>query len=154
MICELASETDQLQTATTQALIGRARPRTAAASTVSTIMAGHAVSLPGALPGGPTLPKPRLCLGRSPGNPKNDFMSYPSRPPLEVLPQFRGTATVHQTAAQRRRLIEFVAAEYPGGRSLRELAEQTGRTQTAVRRALDEAGVARRGRGAQPVKST
>jgi hypothetical protein len=37
---------------------------------------------------------------------------------------------------------------------LRELAEQTGRTQTAVRRALDQAGVALRGRGAQPVKST
>jgi len=81
-------------------------------------------------------------------------MSYPSRPVLEVLPQFRGAATVHQTAAQRRRLIEFVTAEYQGGRSLRELAEQTGRTQTAVRRALDEAGVVRRGRGAQPVKAT
>jgi len=81
-------------------------------------------------------------------------MSYPSRPVLEVLPQFRGTASVRQTAAQRQRLIEFVAAEYRRGKSLRELAEQTGRTQTAVRRALDEAGVARRGRGAQPVKST
>ena len=64
-------------------------------------------------------------------------MSYPSRPVLEVLPQFRGTASVRQTAAQRRRLIEFVAVEYQRGRSLRELAEQTGRTQTAVRRALD-----------------
>jgi len=38
-------------------------------------------------------------------------MSYASRPVLEVLPQFRGTATVHQTAAQRQRLIEFVAGE-------------------------------------------
>jgi len=81
-------------------------------------------------------------------------MSYPSRPVFEVLPQFRGTASVRQTAAQRRQLIEFVAAEYQLGRSLRELAEQTGRNQTAVRRALDEAGVTRRGRGAQPVKST
>jgi predicted transcriptional regulator len=81
-------------------------------------------------------------------------MSYPSRPVLEVLPQFRGTASVRQTAAQRRRLIEFVAVKYQRGRSLRELAEQTGRTQTAVRRALDQAGVAPRGRGAQPVKST
>jgi len=80
-------------------------------------------------------------------------MSYPSRPVLEVLPQFRGTASVRQTAAQRRRLIEFVAVEYQRGRSLRELAEQTGRTQTAVRRALDQAGVAPRGLGAQPVKS-
>jgi predicted transcriptional regulator len=81
-------------------------------------------------------------------------MSYPSRPVFEVLPQFRGTASVRQTAAHRRRQIEFVAAEYQRGRSLRELAEQTGRTQTAVRRALDEADVTRRGRGAQPVKST
>mgnify|MGYP001797270746 CR=1 FL=1 len=76
-------------------------------------------------------------------------MSYPSRPVLEVLPQFRGTASVRQTAAQRRQLIEFVALEYQRGRSLRTRGEQTGRTQTAVRRALDEAGVARRGRGAQ-----
>jgi predicted transcriptional regulator len=76
-------------------------------------------------------------------------MSYPSRPVFEVLPQFRGTASVRQTAAQRRRLIEFVAAEYQRGRSLRELAEQTGRTQTAVRGALDVAGVTRQGRGAR-----
>lgn len=81
-------------------------------------------------------------------------MSYPSRPVLEVLPQFRGTASVRQTEAQRRRLIEFVALEYQRGRSLRRLGEQTGRTQTAVRRALDQAGVTRRGRGAQRIKST
>jgi len=81
-------------------------------------------------------------------------MSYPSRPVLEVLPQFRGTASVHQTRSQRLQLIEFVATEYQRGASLRELAEQTGRTQTAVRRALDEAGIARRGRGAQPLNST
>ncbi len=79
-------------------------------------------------------------------------MAYPSRPVLEVLPQFRGTASVHQSAVQRRRLIEFVAVEYQQGGSLRELAEQTGRTQTAVRRALDEAGVPRRRRGAKPLE--
>ncbi|MHB8275652.1 MAG: helix-turn-helix domain-containing protein [Dermatophilaceae bacterium] len=78
-------------------------------------------------------------------------MAYPSRPVLEVLPQFRGTALVRQNTDQRRRLIEFVALEYQRGRSLRELAELTGRTQAAVRRALDQAGVARRGRGAQPI---
>jgi Helix-turn-helix domain len=101
-----------------------------------------------------TLSRARQRLGRSAGIPKNGLMSYPSQPVPEVLRQLRGTATVRQTAAQRRRLIEFVTAEYQGSRSLRELAEQTGRTQTAVRRARDEAGVARRGRGAQPVKST
>ncbi|MHB8275035.1 MAG: helix-turn-helix domain-containing protein [Dermatophilaceae bacterium] len=44
-----------------------------------------------------------------------------------------------------------MAAEYQQGKSLRELAELTGRTQTAVRRALDQAGVVRRRRGAQPI---
>ena len=47
--------------------------------------------------------------------------------------------------------LAFVAGEYERGRSLRELAELTGRTQTAVRRALYQAGVRRRGRGARPV---
>ena len=48
-------------------------------------------------------------------------MSYPARPVLEVLPQFRGTASVHQSAVQRRRLIQFVAAEYQRGASARAL---------------------------------
>ena len=86
------------------------------------------------------LPKARQHLGSPPAIPKNDFISYPSRPVLDVLPQFRRAASVrHTTAVMTARLIQFVAAEYCRGRSLRELAEQTGRTQTAVRRALDEA---------------
>lgn len=84
-----------------------------------------------------------VCLGYGP------IVPYPGRPVLDILPQFRGTATNRQTPEQRRQLLEFVAAEYPKGRSLRELAELTGRTQTAIRRALDEAGVPRRGRGAR-----
>lgn len=44
-----------------------------------------------------------------------------------------------------------VAVEYPAGRLLRELAELTGRTQTAIRRALDELGIPRRGRGAAAI---
>ena len=77
-------------------------------------------------------------------------MPYPSRPVLAVLPEFVGTAgTRSQTPEQRARLRDFVAAEYRRGRSLRELGELTGRSQTAVRRALDEAGVRRRGRGAR-----
>lgn len=78
-------------------------------------------------------------------------MPYPGRPILEPLPSFRGTATIKQSAQQRRTLIAFVAREYQAGRSLRELAELTDRSQTAIRRALDEAGVPRRGRGATPV---
>lgn len=79
-------------------------------------------------------------------------MPYPSRTVYEVLPEFEGTAgTRSHTPEQRQRLREYVAAEYEKGRSLRELAELTGRTQTAVRRALDEAGVVRRGPGARAV---
>lgn len=73
---------------------------------------------------------------------------YPGRKVHDVLPQFAGTNVIKPTAVQRAELLAFVAEEYPAGRSLRELAELTGRTQTAVRRALDEAAVPRRGRGA------
>ncbi len=75
-------------------------------------------------------------------------MVYPGRPVLETLPQFRGTNLYRPTPEQRAELLGFVAEQYQAGRSLRELAELTGRTQTAVRRALDAAGVPRRPRGA------
>lgn len=79
-------------------------------------------------------------------------MPYPSRPVHSVLPEFIDTAgTRSQTAEQRARLRDFAATEYRRGRSLRELAELTGRTQTAVRRALDEAGVPRRSSGAPAI---
>lgn len=69
-----------------------------------------------------------------------------------MLPEFEGTATPRgQTPGQRARLLKFVAAGYATGRSVRELAELTGRSQTAVRRALDQAGIERRGRGAPRV---
>ncbi len=78
-------------------------------------------------------------------------MAYPSRPVRDVLPQFQGTATTRQTPQQRAALRAFVAEQYPAGCSLRVLAELTGRSQTAVRRALDETGLPRRGRGAPRV---
>lgn len=77
-------------------------------------------------------------------------MPYPSRPALDPLPEFKGTASTRQTAEQRSRLLTFVRAKYAEGRSLRELAELTDRTQSAIRRALDQAGVVRRGVGAPP----
>jgi predicted transcriptional regulator len=80
-------------------------------------------------------------------------MVYPGRKNLDVLPEFVGTATVHQSLQQRERLRAFAVDAYAAGRSLREIAELTGRTQTAVRRVLDEAGVVRRGAGAQPIRS-
>lgn len=78
-------------------------------------------------------------------------MPYPGRPILEVLPEFVATASTHQSAEQRARLLAFCAEQYQAGRSIHELAELTGRSQSAVRRALDQAGVPRRGRGARPV---
>jgi predicted transcriptional regulator len=70
---------------------------------------------------------------------------------FHVLPEFVGTAGIRQTEEQRARLLAFCAQQYAAGRSIHELAELTGRSQAAVRRALDQAGVRRRGRGAQPV---
>lgn len=75
-------------------------------------------------------------------------MPYPTRPTLAVLPQFVGTVSTRPTPAQRAQLLAFVAEHYQAGRSVHELAELTGRTQTAVRRALDQAGVHRRPPGA------
>ncbi len=60
-------------------------------------------------------------------------MPYRGRPVLEVLPEFVGAASTRQTPEERARLISFCAEHYVAGRSIRELAELTGRTQTAVR---------------------
>jgi hypothetical protein len=65
-------------------------------------------------------------------------LAYPGRKVHDVLPQFVGTNVMKPTAEERAQLLVFVAKEYPAGRSLRELAELTGRTQTAIRRALGE----------------
>lgn len=59
-------------------------------------------------------------------------MAYPSRPSLPVLPEFDGTATTRQTAEQRSSLLAFARREYLDGRSLRQIAELTGRTQSVL----------------------
>mgnify|MGYP003416249049 FL=1 len=59
-------------------------------------------------------------------------MPYPSRPVLEALPEFQGTATVRQSAEQRARLVTFSAEQYRAGRSLRQIAELTDRSQTVL----------------------
>ena len=61
-------------------------------------------------------------------------MPYPSRPVLEPLEEFKGSATVRQSPEQRARLLAFAAEQYVAGRSLRQIAELTDRTQTAIRR--------------------
>ena len=75
-------------------------------------------------------------------------MPYPSRPIKAPLVEFQGTATTRQTSQQRERLIRFAADRYAEGMSLREIAELTDRSQSAIRRALDQAGIRRRGVGA------
>ena len=76
------------------------------------------------------------------------LMAYPGRPVLTALPEFQGSATVRQSAEQRARLLEFAAEQYQAGRSLRQIAELTDRSQSAVRRALRQAGVQSRASGA------
>ncbi len=79
-------------------------------------------------------------------------MPYPGKPVPDPLPQFVGTATVKQTRQQRGALLTFVERGYLEGRSRRFLAAQTDRSQTAIRRALRERGVALRRRGAPLVE--
>ncbi|MEE6295223.1 helix-turn-helix domain-containing protein [Georgenia wangjunii] len=78
-------------------------------------------------------------------------MPYPSRPVLEPLAPFKYDLKNGYNHFQRDRFDAFVAEQYTAGLSLRQVAELTGRTQTAVRRSLDRTGVPRRGRGAEPL---
>jgi Helix-turn-helix domain len=77
-------------------------------------------------------------------------MPYPGSPVLKTVPLIVDSNVIKPTPEQRAALLAFVAEQYQAGRSLRELAELTGRTQKAVRRALDQAGVPRRGPGRTP----
>jgi hypothetical protein len=80
-------------------------------------------------------------------------MPYPPRSQLRPLRQFAGTARSGNPAAgDVQALLErFIVEQYGAGRSLREIAEQVDRSQTAVRRVLDKHGVPRRPRGAVPL---
>lgn len=81
-------------------------------------------------------------------------MVYPGRPVPDPLPQFVGTATVHQTPEQRAALLAYVKQGYLDGKSLRVLAAETDRSQTAIRRALAECEVPLRGPGAPVISTT
>ena len=75
---------------------------------------------------------------------------YPPRPQLAPLPEFRGTATSRPSPQLRERLVVFVLTQYSAGRSLREIAELTDRSFSAIRNLLDRQGVHRRPPGAPP----
>lgn len=82
-------------------------------------------------------------------------MVYPGRSSYpDPLPQFTGTATTRQTPEQRAALLAFCAEQYSSGLSLREIAALTDRSQSAVRRALSQAGVPLRGPGAPRIAMT
>lgn len=82
------------------------------------------------------------------------MVPYPGRSSYpDPLPQFRGTAGMRQSPEQRAKLMAFCAEQYRAGRSLREIAALTDRTQTAVRRALAQGKVPLRGRGAPRITS-
>lgn len=80
-------------------------------------------------------------------------MPYPSRPTLRPDPRFTGSPTGHRCAKRRAQLVAFVAEQYQAGLSIRQVGELVGRSQTAVRRALGEAGVPLRSPGAPRLKT-
>jgi hypothetical protein len=79
-------------------------------------------------------------------------MPYPPRPQLRPLPEFAGTASPRPDPAVQARVKAFIVEQYPVGRSLRELAELTDRSFSAVRKTLDRRQIRRRGTGAEPVR--
>src|SRR4051794_9877151 len=74
-------------------------------------------------------------------------MPYPPRPQLRPLPEFAGTASPRPDPAVQARVEAFIVKQYTAGRSLRELAELTDRSFSAVRNILARHGVHRRGTG-------
>jgi hypothetical protein len=73
---------------------------------------------------------------------------YPPRPQLRPLPEFVGTAVPRLDPAVQARVERFVVEQYAGGRSLREIAELSDRSHSAVRNILGKRGVRRRPTGA------
>ena len=79
-------------------------------------------------------------------------MPYPPRPQLRPLPDFAGTASPRPDPVVQSRVEAFVVDQYAAGRSLRELAELTDRSFSAVRNILDKHRVSRRPAGAGPIR--
>lgn len=78
-------------------------------------------------------------------------MPYPPRAQLRPLPEFAGTASPRPDPVVQARVEAFVLEQYASGRSLREIAELTDRSFSAVRNILHKHGVVRREVGASVV---
>ena len=76
-------------------------------------------------------------------------MPYPPRPQLRPLPEFAGNASPRPDPQVQARVEAFIVEQYAAGRSLRQLAELTDRSFSAVRNILNRRGVHRRGAGAE-----
>ncbi|MGX5653378.1 helix-turn-helix domain-containing protein [Geodermatophilus nigrescens] len=75
-------------------------------------------------------------------------MPYPPRAELRPLAAFAGSASPRPDPDVQAHVERSVVEQYTAGRSLRELAELTDRSFSAVRKILDRHGVRRRGVGA------
>lgn len=73
---------------------------------------------------------------------------YSPRPRLRPLTEFAGTASPRPDRAAHARVEAFILENYAAGRSLRELAELTDRSFSAVRNILTKHEVHLRGTGA------
>ena len=80
-------------------------------------------------------------------------MPYPPRPQRRPLPEFVGTAVPRPDPAVQARVERFVLEQYAAGRSLREIAELTDRSFSAVRNILGKHGVRRRATGAVSIST-
>ena len=69
---------------------------------------------------------------------------------MRPLPEFAGRASPRPDPVVQARVKRFVLEEYAAGRSLREIAELTDRSFSAVRNILNKRGMRRRERGAVP----
>jgi hypothetical protein len=93
------------------------------------------------------------CPAAAPGVPAGPYAAavpYSPRPQLRSLLEFAGTALSRPDPAVQARVERFVLEQYAVGRSLREIAELTDRSFSAVRNILDKHGVQRRASGAAP----
>lgn len=75
---------------------------------------------------------------------------YPDRPVHE--PDGRWAGRTRSGARAEAELIAYVLERYAAGLSLRQIAELTDRTHSAVRNILERAGVQRRGVGAERIR--